>query len=253
MILRHNSRGSRAGLTWTEVVVTIFVIAVITLFLAARASKTNRLNEVTRCKDNLRNISLAVNLWIDENELNHLPWYRNNQLVDASDPRRSECWFYMMWLSNQLQSPKVLVDPADKGTRIAKTWDANPKSGFGAAAHRDEACSYAIVIDHFPPGSSGPPLPYEVDLNSPLLLDGHLDGKSRSEQCSFTQIASTGFQKPFDVWWKPELHGPKEGNVAFLDGSVQTGSESTIERAFRSTASCENSIHVLFPKRPEKH
>jgi hypothetical protein len=252
MILRHNSRSSHAGLTRTEVVFSIVGVAVVAVLLTAFGLKTNQQNDLARCKDNLKKISFAVLLWIDENEMNCLPWELNNQVVDASDPRRSECWFYMMWLSNQLDSPKVLVDPADKGARIAKTWDANSKSGFGAVRYRDQASSYAITLDHMG-AYYGSPLPLDVDLTSTHLLDRHLGGKSRSEQCSFTQIASTGFQKPFDLWWKPELHGPEEGNVAYLDASVQTKSESMMERALRPNYSPENSIHVLFPKRPEKN
>lgn len=249
MIPRDHPPGSYAAFTRTELVFIIFATIVIICLLTPHIIKVHRQKNLVRCNGNLKNVSLAVILWIDENELICLPWHPGNPAASTNDQRRNELWFHMISLSNQLSSPKPLVCPADRRARIAKTWDPNHRSGFGAAKYRDRACSYAIALDGGAPGAGG----WRLGLGSPaIFIERHLSGKSSPEQCEYTQIASTGFQEPLDLWWRPELHGTNAGNVALLDGSVQTQSESMMERTLRANLGL-NSAHALFPKRPEKH
>lgn len=249
MIPRDSSPRSHAAFTRTELIFVIFAAVVIICLATACISRTRRQNDLARCKDNLKNIALALNLWVEDNDLNCLPWHRDNPAVSTNELRRNECWFHLASVSNQLGSPKLLVCPADRSARIAKTWNTDPKNGFGGAKYRDQACSYAIALDGV--GSfTGPPPPVEVDNAPVVFIDRHLQGKSKPEQCTHTGIASTSFERPFVLWWRAEMHGSETGNVALLDGSAETRSGSTVEQLLLANLySPYRSSHLLFPKR----
>lgn len=247
MIPRDKSSGSHAAFTRTELLFIILATIVIICLATPPIIKVHRQRNLARCNSNLKQVAVASLLWVDENQVKSLPWHAKNPA--EGDRRRNECWYHMMSFSNHLTSPQLLVCPADRRARIAKTWDTNPGSGFGAVRYRDQACSYAVALDGGKFVSGTGPIPIEDIVNSIVFLDKHLGGKSTSEQCRSTQIASTSFQRPFNLWWKPELHGPNEGNVSFMDGSVQTGSKSMVESGLPIDSLSKNSTHVLFPKR----
>src|SRR5687767_5253702 len=88
-----------AAFTRMELIFTMVAVVAITLVLTACASRVDQQNALSRCKDNLKNVALALHLWLEDNDVNCHPWDLNNRAVTASDPRRSECWFQMMFLS----------------------------------------------------------------------------------------------------------------------------------------------------------
>jgi hypothetical protein len=86
---RCDNSASRA-FTRTELLFTVVGIALIGCLVTACKSKAARQNDLARCKDNLKNITLALNLWIEDNEASWLPWHRNNPAVPLNDHRRNE-------------------------------------------------------------------------------------------------------------------------------------------------------------------
>jgi hypothetical protein len=245
-----------AAFTRTELVFTIVAVIVVSSLLTACGSKANRQNDVARCKDNLKSIALALNLWMEDNDENRLPWRADYTPTPSPDPQRSECWFHLSSLSNQLESPKLLACPADKQTRVARTWDDNPTTGIRAPKFQDRACSYAIGFDvqitsaRYPVG-----IPIGTVMNSMLLVDRHLGGKSVPEWCDYAKAGCSAFNNPFELLWTKDVHGSSFGNAAFLHGDVDTIS-NRLERVVQFNidfAYLREPAHVLFPKRSEKH
>jgi hypothetical protein len=200
---------TKRAFTRVELIFTITAaLLILSVFLAVPRWRAQR--DLEGCKHNLKVVALAYHLWfIDHEEYGKPPWLTpvaHNGTKDFEPAaRRSECWFQMMCLSNELRSPRFLVDPADKGARIATTWEAAPQSGFAAPQFQDNACSYGVGVDQ---GSYSWWIPPTRSLNSLLFVDRHLQANSGPEQCS-AGLAATGFKQPFAIWWSRALHGPK--------------------------------------------
>jgi hypothetical protein len=248
----RNSRGfTRLELLF--VVLAVLLVIVGAFFMQRHLGPTGKR---IRCAGQLKQVGLGLVIWMTDH-FEGPPWRKTiedgGHLDSQSSPFRSELWFQFAWISNELASPKILVDPAetDPAVRAANTWDA--KGGLADPQFRDSACSYALALDFI--RSATGPIPIELVQNGVLVTDRHLLSESKEEECSPSKMNATAFLKPFRLNWGKQIHGPSGGNVGLIDASVDFMSPSRVAAILPANSESpysdnpSSSAHLLFPRR----
>jgi prepilin-type processing-associated H-X9-DG protein len=256
--MTNSNLHGRSAFTRVELLFTVCGVVLVLAILVVAIPRLRGESQLSQCRDNLKNVTLGLILWTNDADDRRfqVPWRTPVDQKGTANfepaSRRSECWFQLMAFSNQLAFPKFLADPADYGTRVATTWDANPTSGIAAPGFQDRACSYAFAADYrF--GWSGLWHPDDPPPGEFIFLDRHLGPGATLEQCS-AGFSGTAFKQPFNVWWSQEVHGQKGGNVSFPDGSVRVQSAKKVVAMLPANADYSTpgrSAHFLFPQRPK--
>ncbi len=216
------TRFSRSGFTLIELIVVIAIIAILAALLLPALSKAKQKATRVSCTTNLKQVSLAYNLWFDEREANTVPWRLTmNAGGNTNHPLKQNLYVQFSAVSNQLQNPKSLVDPADKRRNLkpAVHWGTTD-GGIWNPSHQNNAVSYILNIDAAVV-SGGAILPLDAAQQHILLACRHTSAAANPGGCSSGISPSTQFAKPFTtVAWTNDVHGANAGNIALLDGSA---------------------------------
>lgn len=210
------------------------------VILPTLANSTARSDRVL-CLNNLRQIGLAYTQFGLEHE-DRPPWRLPlSQGGNNNHPLKNNLYVQLSILSNSLQHPRLLSDPADlrRTKTIATRWDTSSNGGLLHAANQgNRALSYWIGIDgtfQFP--------------RAVLAGDRNIFAYPNTVGCS-SGISPAGEVRSSTVAWTNDVHG-LSGNVAFFDGSVgQLDSEGLRKAFFASEVRLYGSsplFHVLAP------
>ena len=167
------------------------------------------------------------------------PWSEGGTMQDPSGLNQN-LWYQWAWLSNQLQSPKILVCPSDPKKRPATRWDSSPNSGFLHPNYQNRSVSYFIGLD--------------------VLSENHLDLVAGDRNVRFNVAAAAcssgvspakGLNLPSrggDVGIEGDLHS-EAGNFLGADGGVEElSSQSFVKWVTLATRMDDNAqIHFLTP------
>ena len=266
----RNNRASgrkhgRAEDAFTKIELIVIVGTVLLLLCLALPAlvKARHSAELSQCKGNLKQITLGFSLWMEDAEVQQLPWQIQADVLrwpnlevqygwagQVSESLRSNCWFQFTWLSNNLSS-KVLADPADRrrGLRVAENWGASANGGFWHPNYQDNACSYGLGIDiDLGPGTF---TPHDDAGYSILSLDRHLTNFVQTTNCRCQLGTVVSFDKPYNAQWTTEVHGSEGGVVGLLDGSAEYITAARLNsRLFRNSEfgpELGERAHFLFP------
>jgi prepilin-type N-terminal cleavage/methylation domain-containing protein len=249
----------QSGFTLIELLVVIAIIAILAALLLPALAKAKARAQRIACVSNMKQVSLAFIVWVHDHEKGNLPFRVNwldegTRVTGAPYPPwlslQNNAWFQYSWISNELQTPKVLVCPSDKAKHTAVDWgNTDAAAGFRHANQQNKSVSYDLWLDA---GYINGELSFENAQEHILLSDRNIGFDSIGGGCSSGLApARAVISKPNPtglVRWKVEKdhgHGAS-GGMALLDGSVSSINNSGIDPLLRRGDDV-GSMHYLDP------
>src|SRR5258705_601209 len=116
----------KSAFTLIELLVVIAVIAILAAILLPALAKAKTKGLQVKCTANLKQLSLAYNLWLTDHEGKRMPWRLTMAEGGNSDsPFKNNLAWQFSVVSNELANPATLADPGDKRRTL------NPAQHFG--------------------------------------------------------------------------------------------------------------------------
>jgi prepilin-type N-terminal cleavage/methylation domain-containing protein len=244
----HRQRTKGWAFTLIELLVVIAIIAILAALILPALAAAKRKAYKAQCCSNQKQICLAMNLWMQDNEVQTLPWRTAgwpgipnpngpgagcNLCTGGIGPLFQNPWWQWSFFSNQLQNPGCVSDPADKrvGHKVAGSWDNNNQSGFVNANFQNNAISYGLGADA---GvlSGGGYMPLDQAQNHAIVIDGNIHGDQMngcsagfSQVLTFVKAAGT---LPLTDGFTNSMHGVNQGVIGLFDGSVHMVTSSQL-------------------------
>lgn len=217
---RHIRAKLYSGLTRLEVLVVAGAVGLLAVVVIPCLGMDKFRSDRVTCVNNLRLIARAFHERMTEDG-GLPPWLIP---VNAGGLRgtniANNLYFQYYWIRDGLGSPEILFDPADTrpNGRRATRWDGNPEGGFLHPAYQRNAVSYWIG-------------PHALALQPASIIAGDYNlAYSRTADCFMGGEYSVFLLESQSVEWTNSVHG-KQGNLAFMDGSVQQANNSELRRA----------------------
>ena len=207
--------------TLIELLVVIAIIAILAGLLLPALARAKAKAKRVECVNQLKQVALGFRMWAGDND-GSFPW---RVAIAQGGTQNTTDWIeHFRACSNEFNTPKILVCPADKDRNAAQDWP--PLDG-------DRHVSYFIGKEAS-----------EVLPETILTGDRNVFGGGGGLDPTWSTFAGTSI----DAYWEVSIHESR-GNLGLSDGSVQqTTSESLREAISAALASGTTNVTFLLPR-----
>ena len=220
--------------TLVELLVVIAILAVLVALQIPALANTKSRVQVISCGDNLKRINVAFQTWAASHAA-RFPMSIPTAFGGASEvigvratgttfasnmtPTRRGVFAIFVALSNELTTPKILYCPSEYRANIAQGFIFGDSAGTNTGFFNDNGTSYFVGVDAYSTATSMM-LTGDHNLgdtgNPPATPNIYGDTKS-----NFISGGTNVLWGATAIGWGDNQHR-RQGNVAFVDGSVQT-------------------------------
>jgi prepilin-type processing-associated H-X9-DG protein len=210
-----NNQKQVGGLSLLEVLIVIAALALLIVVLLPRLAQVHRYSGANHCVSNLKQIALSFQVWAND----HNDRYPMQDSVTNEGTMELTgngiAYVHFLVISNELNTPNVLVCPADNNHIAATNW----------TSLRNGNLSYFVGLD----ATEAYPQTF-LSGDDNFTVNGVKPKRGVLELRTNNTIA-----------WLPTRHSG-QGNVALADGSVQEFSSVSFRRALTDTGVVTNRL-----------
>jgi prepilin-type processing-associated H-X9-DG protein len=212
------SHQKTAALTLVEVLVIIAVLVILAAVILP-AINSHHEREHISCVRNLKQISLAFQIWEGDNNGKYpmLTSVTNGGMMELTADGKN-AWLNLVMMSNELSTPIILVCPQDKE-------HLPPAANF--SSQLADHVSYFVDLD-------------ANDVNPQMFLSGD-DNFAIGGVPVKSGLLELSTNTP--ITWTSTRHG-NAGNIGLVDGSVETVNNSGLRNLLRQSGIATNRLAI---------
>jgi prepilin-type processing-associated H-X9-DG protein len=211
--MKTNPKNQPAAFTLIELIAVVATLALLAMMLLPALAQDSQNSTRRQCVNNLKQVALAFRIWANDNS-DKFPMAVSTKKGGTTEfVPGGNVFRHFQVMSNELNTPKLLICPSDTRTFAANFADLH-----------NENISYFVGLD-------------ANDTQPQMFLSG-----DRNIENGQSPIHSVLDLRPkLSTHWTATIH-TNQGNVALADGSVQQYTSVRLQQALQYTGDTTNRI-----------